>query len=91
MKRILGNATVVTLIAGLSLPVLASETSPEALAKNPLVVSGCQERAAEENIPAEGIAAYVKDCLEDLANELPQGEDEDKLAKTKSDAGKDKN
>lgn len=91
MKRILGNATVVTLIAGLSFPVLASETSPEALAKDPLVVSGCQERAAEENIPAEGIAAYVKDCLEDLANELPQGEDEDKLAKSKSDADKGKN
>ena len=91
MKRILSNAAVVTLIAGLSVPVSASETSPEALAKDPLVVGGCQERAAEENIPAEGIDAYVKQCLEELANELPEGEDQDQLAKTKRDSDKAKN
>ena len=40
------------------------------------------------NIPAEGIEAYVKNCLEDLANELPAGEEKDQMAKTKRDAGK---
>lgn len=88
MNRITGSALVVAMIASLSLPAVASETSVEALSKDPLVISGCKERAAEENIPAEGIEAYVKTCLEDLANELPEGEDKDQMAKTKRDSGK---
>ncbi len=87
MNRISGSALVVAMVAGLSLPAVASETSVEALAKNPEVVAGCKERAVEEKIPAEGIDAYVKDCLEDLANELPEGEGKDQ-AKAKSDSGK---
>jgi len=90
MNKLLGNALVVAMFAGLTVPAVASDTSAASLAKDPLVVSGCEERAAEENIPAEGVAAYVQQCLEDLANELPQGEDQE-IAKKQPEGEKAQN
>jgi len=47
----------------------------EDVTKDPIAIAGCQERAAEDKTPAEGLSAAVQDCLNELADELPLGDD----------------
>jgi len=47
----------------------------EDVSKDPVAIAGCQERAAEDKTPAEGMNAAVQECLNELADELPLGDD----------------
>jgi len=90
MKKLLGSALIAAVVAGLSAPVNAADSGAAYLGKDPLVVAGCEERAADEQIPAEGIAAFVKSCLEELANDLPLEETQE-VAKKPAGEGKVQN
>lgn len=66
MRKLVITAAAMFLLAGSAGPLAAKEEES--------FEAKCRKWAAEDGVPKEELADYLKQCIEDLKNQAPEGE-----------------